>query len=96
MGLADWAIDSTAVNINRNELYIAGGYSHNGLLKSSEVHTFDTETKVGPDLPFATSDQCMIQFRLGSFKILWSVGHSFSTYKIKLPFFDLPMGLSFG
>jgi len=70
MGLADWAIDSTAVNINRNELYIAGGYSHNGLLKSSEVHTFDTETKVGPDLPFATSDQCMIQFRYNQFMLI--------------------------
>jgi hypothetical protein len=76
MGLDERLIDSTAVNINRNEIYIAGGYSYNGLLKSSEVHTFDTEAKVGPDLPFATSDQCMVQFRLGSFKILCSVGHS--------------------
>ena len=72
MGLEDRLIDSIGMNINRNEIYISGGYSSNGLLKSSEVHTFDTEAKVGPDLPFATSDHCMVQFRLGSFEIFWS------------------------
>ena len=51
MGLEDRLIDSIGMNINRNEIYISGGYSSNGLLKSSEVHTFDTEAKVGPDLP---------------------------------------------
>ena len=75
MGLEDRLIDSIGMNINRNELYISGGYSSNGLLKSSEVHALDTEAKVGPDLPFATSDHCMVQFRLGSFEIFWSVGH---------------------
>ena len=73
MSLDDRLIDSTAMNVDRSELYISGGYSYDGenasLLKSSEIHTFDTDAKVGPDLPFATSDHCMVQFRLGSFEI---------------------------
>ena len=66
MGLDNRLIDSAGVNINRNELYISGGYSVNGLLKSMEVHTHDTDTKAGIDMPFPTSDHCMVQFRLVS------------------------------
>ena len=63
-------LSSSAVNINRNELYISGGYSFQGLLNSSEVHTIENGPKLGPKLPFATSDHCMVQFKQNQFMLI--------------------------
>merc|ERR1719270_1795231 len=39
-------------------------------MKSSEVHTYDIEVQSGPELPFATHNHCMVQFRHNQFMLI--------------------------
>ena len=70
MGLDNRLLSSAAVNINRKDLFISGGYSFQGLLDSTEVHTIENAPKLGPNLPFATSDHCMVQFKSTKFMLI--------------------------
>merc|ERR1712079_736314 len=70
MGLDNRLLSSAAVNINRKDLFISGGYSFQGLLDSTEVHTIENAPKLGPNLPFATSDHCMVQFKSTRFMLI--------------------------
>ena len=70
MGLDDRLLSSAAVNINRNKLFITGGYSYEGTLDTTEVHTFESAPKVGKKMPFSTSDHCMVQFKYNQFMLI--------------------------
>ena len=70
MGIDSRILGSAAVNINNNLLYITGGYDFAGQLNSTEIHSVESEPKLGPELPFATSDHCFTQIDTDKFMLI--------------------------
>ena len=74
MGLDYRLMSSTGVNVNRNEIYISGGWSVQNdttvKLDTIEVLSFKDPPKRGPTMPFRTVDHCMVQFNQRQFLLI--------------------------
>ena len=61
---------SAAINLNNDVLYIAGGFGFTGALNSTEIHAFQEKPKIGPEMPFPTSDHCLVQIGSDEFMLV--------------------------
>ena len=61
LGIDLRVLGSAAINLNNDLLYITGGFGFTGALNSTEIHAFQEKPKIGPELPFPTSDHCLVQ-----------------------------------
>ena len=70
IGIDSRVLGSAAININNDILYITGGFGFNGVLNSTEIHAFQEVPKIGPELPFPTSDHCLVQIDINQFMLI--------------------------
>ena len=61
---------SAAINLNNDVLYITGGFGFTGALNSTEIHAFQEKPKIGPEMPFPTSDHCLVQIGSDEFMLV--------------------------
>lgn len=70
LGIDLRVLGSAAINLNNDLLYITGGFGFTGALNSTEIHAFQEKPKIGPELPFPTSDHCLVQIGLDEFMLI--------------------------